>query len=742
MKIQRLILIQIRMVALGFCLVLGAAPEPLAPVTLQLKWHHQFQFAGYYAAQAQGYYREAGLAVTILEGQPGIDVVAKVTSGQAQYGVGNSSLLLARQKGQPVVVLGAIFQHSPVILMARARSGIATVQDLAGKRVMIEDMTDELLAYLRKEGVAETSMTLLKHTFKPEDLIKGTVDCISAYSTDEPFFLKQARQAVIELSPRMGGIDFYGDNLFTSETELRGHPDRAKAFLDASLKGWKYAMAHPEEVVELILARYAEGRGRAYLRFEAQRMVPLLQAGMVEMGYMYRGRWQHIVNTYVDLGLLPRNFPLDGFLYDPEARNRQGTKGLLLVIGALVVMGGILGGAVLVFYRLNLQLKREIATRVQAVEDRAKLEFRLLHAEKMKNLGDLAGGVAHDMNNVLAAILGFAESNLPAQTAGSRAHHAFDTIAKAAARGGKLVRSLLSFARQSLAEEREVDLNAILREEAQLLSHTTLSRVQLRMHFAADLRPILGDPDALANATMNLCINAVDAMPDGGTLTLSSRNLDDGFIEIRIEDTGCGMPRAVLERALDPFFTTKPEGKGTGLGLSMVYGIVGAHKGRMELQSQPGVGTCVTLCFPACSPGLRAAELDPGPESGSTSGGLQVLVVDDDEMFQDSITEILEVLGHQVTPVASGEAALARVAQGYRPQVVILDMNMPGLGGAETLAKLREVLPQVPVVIATGRADQVVLDLVAAHSALTLLPKPFTIQELERHLAPFLGAPC
>jgi CheY-like chemotaxis protein len=189
----------------------------------------------------------------------------------------------------------------------------------------------------------------------------------------------------------------------------------------------------------------------------------------------------------------------------------------------------------------------------------------------------------------------------------------------------------------------------------------------------------------------------------------------------------------VLERALDPFFTTKPEGKGTGLGLTMVYGIVEAHGGRMEIQSEPGRGTCVTLRFPACRAAARAAaELESS--AGSAQGGLQVLVVDDDDLFRRSVQELLEVLGHKATTTAGGEEALALVAGGFRPDLVLLDLNMPVLGGAATLLRLRAVLPVVPVVITTGRADQAALELVAAQPHVTLIPKPFRLKELQEHL--------
>jgi PAS domain S-box-containing protein len=846
---------------LGLATALQAVQAPPDRITLQLKWHHQFQFAGYYAAQEQGYYRDAGLEVETVEAEPGVDIVKEVVSGRAQYGVGNSALLLSRQKGQPVVVLAAVFQHSPLILMTRADSGINTVHDLVGKRLMIERQADELIAYLRKEGVSEQSLTLLNHSFDPNDLIQGKVDCISAYVTDETYFLEKAGHKVLEFSPRMGGIDFYGDNLFTSEAELKAHPARVRAFREASMKGWKYAMQHPAEIADRIIARYGQRRGRDYLLYEAQKMVTLLQPSLVEMGYMYPGRWQHIVDTYRDLGLLPKAFRLEGFLYDPEAGTRQDVRRLGTALAVMLILGCLLGGVALVFLRLNLRLRREIASRERAEEairlehekaegylrvaevilvaldpmgrvtllnrkgyavlgyepgellgrdwyaicmpaatrqatfarfqqvlsgaaeprlysegelvrkdgslrliawhntlirdrqdritgllasgediterrkaerEKAELQAQLQQAQKMESLGSLAGGVAHDMNNVLGAILGMASAHIETQPDGSPTYRAFDTIIRAAERGGKMVKGLLSFARVSPSQEQELDLNAILREEAQLLEHTTLARVRLELELAAGLSPIRGDAGALSHAFMNLCVNAVDAMADGGTLTVRTGNAGDGWVEVVVTDTGAGMAPEVLERAMDPFFTTKPQGQGTGLGLSLVYSTVKAHQGQLRIESEPDRGTRVLLRFPACA----GAAPSPRPAAVTAPDGrsLNVLLVDDEDLVRGSMLEILEVLGHRAHEACSGEEALAMLEAGLEPDLVMMDMNMPGLGGAGSLPLLRARHPELPVLLVTGRADRSAQDLVEAHSGVTLLAKPFTMRELQQHL--------
>ena len=360
-----------------------------------------------------------------------------------------------------------------------------------------------------------------------------------------------------------------------------------------------------------------------------------------------------------------------------------------------------------------------------------KAQRQLQQARKMDSLGNLAGGVAHDMNNVLGAILALASAQVGDHPADSSAHRAFDTISQAALRGGEMVKRLLTFARTSPVHEQSVEVNAILKETVLLLERTTLAKISLELDLADDLAPVHGDAGALAHAFMNLCINAVDAMPGQGTLSLRTRNTADSAVEVTVADTGCGMPKAVLDRALEPYFTTKADGKGTGLGLTLVYSTVKAHRGELEVQSEVGLGTTIRLRFPASALAAKGAAPEAGRGDRAGQGILRVLVVDDDELMQSSITMMLETMGHEVTTVARGEAALASLEAGLEPQVVILDLNMPGLGGAATLPRLRLLRPRTPVIIATGRADQTALDLVAGHTQVTLLPKPFAMQDLK-----------
>jgi len=370
----------------ALALLLGAMPVlAQTPLTLQLKWSHGFQFAGYYAAQEKGFYREAGCEVKLLEARPGLNVVAEVTSGRADFGVGSSGLLMARQAGEPVVVLAAIFQHSPLVLIARQDAYLQSIHDLAGRRVMIEPGADELLAYLRRERIPLDSLTRVEHSFEPDDLLSGKVDAISAYSSNEPYALDKAGMNYHVFTPRSAGIDFYGDNLFTSENRLKYSPELVRAFREASLRGWRYAMDHPEEVAALIHSRYSDAQPLDFYLFEARRMVPLVRPDLVEIGYMNPGRWQHIVDTYGDMGMLPRDFDFRGFLYSESGAGDS--EGLRLYLAAA------LGGLALVIavatyiHRINRQLHRSVAeARLAAGELQASEEKYRILTETMKDV--------------------------------------------------------------------------------------------------------------------------------------------------------------------------------------------------------------------------------------------------------------------------------------------------------------------------------------------------------------------
>ena len=361
-----------------------------------------------------------------------------------------------------------------------------------------------------------------------------------------------------------------------------------------------------------------------------------------------------------------------------------------------------------------------------------KLELELLQSQKLESLGSLAGGVAHDMNNVLAAIQAVAQVLKLMHADQEELVKSLDTIEKATTRGIALVKSLTNFARKDLHESMPLDLNSLVRQEMELLRRTTLEKVELVMDLEEPLPLVVGERGTLGSALMNLCVNAVDAMSQGGTLTLRTRSLPDGQVELEVQDNGEGMPPAVLARAMEPFFTTKPVGKGTGLGLSLVYATAKAHGGRAFIESQVGKGTSVFVRLPASK---MVGMKEEGAGSNAPQGGaMRVLLVDDDELIRASVPTMLELFGHCVVTAAGGPEALHLLATDATFNLVILDLNMPEMNGADTLRHLRRLEPALPVILATGHLDAATADLLKQDGHALSISKPFSMEELERKL--------
>ncbi len=333
--------------------------EDLKEVTLQLKWKHQFQFAGYYAAIKKGFYREEGLKVVLKEPNPNSDAIDLVTKGEAEFGVSGSGLILRRSQGVPVVALGVIYQHSPLALVAK--SNINRLGQLAGKRVALEAQSAEIIAMLRREDLKESDIELTEHMFNTNDLLNGKIDALSIYTSDEIFDLQQAQYEYSLFSPRVYGIDFYGDTLFTSERMIESQPDVVESFRKASLKGWDYALQHTEELIDFILEEYGARHSREHLRFEAKKALVFIMADMLEVGYMLKWRWQHILNTYKTIGLVEPHRLVDfkSFIYEPPVK--QDHTRFYLILGLVSVILFVVTNIALAFFRLNQRLKIQIS---------------------------------------------------------------------------------------------------------------------------------------------------------------------------------------------------------------------------------------------------------------------------------------------------------------------------------------------------------------------------------------------
>lgn len=322
----------------------------LREVRVQLKWRHQFQFAGFYAAIAKGYYRDAGLDVKLIEYSPGVTPIDQLIGGRVDFAVADSGALIYRATGVPLVALAALFQHSPSILLCLASSDIQTLADLRGKRLMFSGgyMNAELMAMLKTAGIRPDDFTMIPADTSVQVLLDGKVDAYNAYITNEPDILRRRGIPYRIFQPRDYGVDFYGDLLITTESKIAEDPKLVRAFRAATLKGWAYAAEHPAEVVDMILAKYnTQHKTRAHLLYEAHEAIKLILSDVVPIGYMNEQRWQRIEDIFLAQGVVKQRVDLAKFIYRPDdtalvwrtvARHGReiGVAVVLLVVGLLL----------------------------------------------------------------------------------------------------------------------------------------------------------------------------------------------------------------------------------------------------------------------------------------------------------------------------------------------------------------------------------------------------------------------
>jgi two-component system cell cycle sensor histidine kinase/response regulator CckA len=389
---------------------------------------------------------------------------------------------------------------------------------------------------------------------------------------------------------------------------------------------------------------------------------------------------------------------------------------------------------------------------VRDVSERRELEQRLRQAEKMEAIGRLAGGIAHDFNNQLTGIMGYADLLRRASTDNQKAQRLVDQLSQAVKVAGELTGKLLAFSRQGNLVSEPVDLHRLIEDVVTMLSHSIDRRIQIETTLGAERFWTLGDPSQLQSSLLNLLLNARDAMPHGGTVTISTANVEfeaassvpgpfelapGTYVKIDVRDTGVGMDAETRARIFEPFFTTKEVGAGTGLGLSAVYGTVKSHKGAVSVDSTVGGGSCFTLYLPASRPGSVA--LLPTEEPASLRLRGHVVVIDDEPAVRDVQVQMLEALGCVVTTFEDPERAIEFFrAQKDGIDLVLLDLVMPGKSGEEVFYALRQIEPRMPVLIVSGYSVGGQAQRILEAGAKGLLQKPFTMASLAAKVSSLL----
>lgn len=384
------------------------------------------------------------------------------------------------------------------------------------------------------------------------------------------------------------------------------------------------------------------------------------------------------------------------------------------------------------------------------ISEEEKIQSQLLHSRKMDALGQLAGGVAHDFNNMLTGILGCTEVLLGSEEDKEKVEY-LQTIMDAATRSSELTRKLLSFSRKRSRVLRTMNLHQTIEQAVSLLERTIDRNVEIEMKLECPHPIMVGDSSEIQNLFLNLGINGSDAMPQGGTLSFQSENLEVNqslslmypfhihpgtYLKITVSDTGTGIPEEDLSRIFDPFYSTKDEGKGTGLGLASVYACVNHHSGSIKVYSEQGVGTSFSVLFP-----ISREDFDEQiSDKKIIRGKGNIMVIDDEETVLWATSEMIRDLGYQVESINSGQEGLKILKERENSfDLVLLDRSMPDISGIECFHEIQMINPDIPIVLYSGFAKQEEVEGLLKEGLKGFIQKPFSQAHLSREIARILG---
>jgi two-component system, cell cycle sensor histidine kinase and response regulator CckA len=388
----------------------------------------------------------------------------------------------------------------------------------------------------------------------------------------------------------------------------------------------------------------------------------------------------------------------------------------------------------------------------QDVTEQRHLEAQLLQSQKMEAVGSLAGGIAHDFNNLLTVVLTSA-SMLLRQTDDAKMRDDVERIAAAGARGADLTKQLLAFSRRQVLRPEVTDVNTIVQEALGLLHRLLGENIEISYELADDLSHVVIDRGQLSQAIVNLAVNARDAMPEGGRLTIATANvvLDEAYaadhvevtpgphVLLQVTDSGIGMSEELRERAFEPFFTTKPEGEGTGLGLATVYGVIKQSGGNIWLYSEPGFGTTFKLYFPRADAPVEAGAAKAADATGSLEGSETILLVEDDPAVRPLVALTLRSYGYAVTDAATPQEALELAARGEPFDLLVTDVVMPGMNGRELAERLTALQPGLKVLFTSGYPADAMVRAGIADASTAYIEKPYLPDELAQSVRTVLG---
>jgi signal transduction histidine kinase/ABC-type nitrate/sulfonate/bicarbonate transport system substrate-binding protein/CheY-like chemotaxis protein len=749
-------------------LPLQSFSRPGKKVILQLKWKHQFQFAGYYAAVEKGYYAQEDLDVELRELPQSGNVITEVLEGRAQFGIANADIIIHYLNGAPVVVLAPIFQSSPAALVSRADRNITRPLDIAGKTIEINAKKSgsvEVLTMLSLEGVKPSQYQVTETSLSLNKLLNNQTDVSEVYLTNEPYFLEKFGIPYNLILPHKYGVDFYAECLFTTNEMISKNPELVDAFLRATIKGWEYALENSEEIAQVIQSKYKTTKTLDHLIFESQKVKEFIQPNFINIGHSNKGRWLQMMETLLQAGLINKTKPIDDLLYNPRQKKHSPftDKWFILVIGTILLLTFLLH-----FWYINRVNKRKqqlVNIHKQQVES-LKQEILMLNShleetvQRNKDLESfkesLLSNFSFEIRTPLNNIIGYSELLNDPKIKPTQALQFSKEINKSCRLLQNQIDNLIDLSKLESNQFRLVYQRINLTELLNTLQIMLLNELKLfdKEHIAikAFIDPneidfdILSDRNLFKSIFQRLINNAVKFTAKGYIEIGIRKSEKNGHLLFWIQDSGIGMD---IEKAKTVFNRLNIDESGDGfgilkMGLPVVKGIVDLLNGRIWIETAEGTGATINIEVPYTPIGSHKARTSQKKspfyihQNPPKLKNKKILIVEDIQSNFILLSRLLEETGCQLEHAKTGEEALKKVENTPNFDLIFMDLRLTDMDGIEITRQIRKKNTKVVIVAQTAYSSGVKVNMSIEAGCNDFITKPISRIDLYNVLRKYL----